>query len=91
MLLFHKNKYHGIFYNPNTNKLTEPEIVTVLNKIACDENTPIAHVNYDEIEPLSNICLELWCNKRQVSPDGVQGVCSLYLKPESFRELLLKN
>ena len=95
MLLFHQNNHHGIFYNPNTKKLTELEIVTVLNKIACDENTPIAHVNYDEIEALSNICLELWCEKNQVSPDDVERICTLYLKPESeednLRELLWKN
>ncbi|MGB3511361.1 MAG: C-terminal helicase domain-containing protein [Microcoleaceae cyanobacterium] len=95
MLMFGQNKYHGIFYNPNTNKLTEPEIVTVLNKIACDENTPIAHVNYDKIEALINIFLELWCEKNHVSPDDVERVCSLYLKPEAeednLRELLLKN
>ncbi|GGA15072.1 helicase-related protein [Okeania sp. KiyG1] len=95
MLLFHQNKYHGIFYNPNTNNLTEPEIVTVLNKIACDENTPTANVNYDEIEALSNICLELWCENNQVSPDDVERICTLYLKPESeednLTELLLKN
>ncbi|NEN93379.1 MAG: SWF/SNF helicase family protein, partial [Okeania sp. SIO3H1] len=95
MLLFHQNKYHGIFCNPNTNKLTEPEIVTVLNKIACDENTPTANVNYDKIEALSNICLKLWCEKNQVSPDDVERICTLYLKPESeednFTELLLKN
>lgn len=95
MLLRHQNKYHGIFYNPNTNKLTEAEIVAILNKIACDENTPTANVDYDEIEGLSNICLELWCHKNQVSPDDIERICSLYLKPETeednFTELLLKN
>ena len=95
MLLFHQNQYYGIFYNPNTKKLTEPEIVTVLNKIACDENTPIAHTNYDEIEVLSNGCIELWCKNNQVSPDDVERICTLYLKPESeednFTELLLPN
>ncbi len=95
MLLFHQNKYHSIFYNPNTNKLTEPEIVIVLNKIACEESTPTANVNYDEIEALSNICLELWCKNNQIYPDDVERICTLYLKPESqednFTELLLKN
>ncbi len=95
MLLFHQNKYHSIFYNPNTNKLTEPEIVIVLNKIACEESTPTANVNYDKIEALSNICLELWCKENQVNPDDVERICSLYLKPETeeddFTELLLKN
>ena len=95
MLLRHQKTEHGIFYNPNTNKLTEPEIVTVLNKIACDENTPTANVNYDEIEALSNVCIELWCHKNQVYPDDVERICTLYLKPESeednFTELLLKN
>jgi len=95
MLLFHQNKYHAIFYNPNTKKLTEPEIVAVLNKIACDENTPIAHTNYDEIEVLSNGCIELWCENNKISPDDVERICTLYLKPESeednFTELLLKN
>ncbi|MEM1168987.1 MAG: helicase-related protein [Cyanobacteria bacterium P01_H01_bin.35] len=95
MLLFDQNKYHGIFYNPNTKKLTEPEIVAVLNKIACEKSTPTANVNYDEIEAISNGCIELWCENNKVSPDNVERICTLYLKPESeednFKELLLKN
>ncbi|MGD1703112.1 hypothetical protein [Dapis sp. BLCC M229] len=55
----------------------------------------MSNVNYNEIEALSNICLELWCEKSQVSQDDVERVCSLYLKPEAeednFTELLFKN
>jgi len=42
LLLFYKQNYHGIFYNPITKQLTEPDIVKILNKIACEENTDAA-------------------------------------------------
>lgn len=83
MLLLHKQNYHGIFYNPITKQLTEPDIVKILNKIACEENTPTAHVDYDLIESLSDICLQYWCQKNKALTDDVERICTLYLKPEN--------
>ena len=71
------------FYNPITKQLTEPDIVKILNKIACEENTPTAHVDYDFIENLSDICIQYWCKKNKALPDDIQRICTLYLKPEN--------
>ena len=83
LLLFYKQNYHGIFYNPITKQLTEPDIVKILNKIACEENTSAAHVDYDLIENLSDICIQHWCKKNKALPDDIQRICTLYLKPEN--------
>jgi superfamily II DNA or RNA helicase len=82
MLLFYNNNYYGIFYNPKLNQLIEPDVVKLLNRIACEKDTPTAHVDYDFIEDLTDKCLESWCRQNQASPDDVQRICSLYLKPE---------
>lgn len=83
LLLFYKENYHSIFYNPITKQLTEPDIVKILNKIACEENTATAHVDYDLIEKLSDICIQCWCKKNKALPDDIQRICTLYLKPEN--------
>lgn len=83
LLLFYKENYHGIFYNPITKQLTEPDIVKILNKIVCEENTATAHVDYDIIENLSDICIQDWCKNNKALPDDIQRICTLYLKPEN--------
>ncbi len=83
LLVFHKQNYHGIFYNPITKQLAEPDIVKILDKIACEENTPPANVDYDFIEKLSDICLQDWCQKNKALTDDVERICALYLKPEN--------
>jgi hypothetical protein len=82
MLLFYNNDYRGIFYNPKSKQLIEPDVVKLLNKIACEKDTPTAHVDYDFIEDLADTCLNLWCEQNQAFPDDVQRICSLYLKPD---------
>jgi hypothetical protein len=82
MLLFYNNDYRGIFYNPKSKQLVEPDVVKLLNKIACEKDTPTAHVDYDYIEDLTDTCLDTWCKQNQALPDDVQRICSLYLKPE---------
>ncbi len=86
MLLLHQDKYRGIFYDPVTQQVTEPNTVALLNKIACDEDTPVAHVDFEQVENLSDICLDRWCKQHQVVPDEVERICSLYLKPENQKE-----
>jgi hypothetical protein len=63
--------------------LTEPDIVKILDKIACEENTPAANVDYDFIENLSDICLQYWCQENKALTDDVERICALYLKPEN--------
>jgi hypothetical protein len=41
--------------------LREPNIVNVLETIACHEKTEIANVYYDEVEKLSHSCIQAWC------------------------------
>ena len=83
LLVLHKQNYHGIFYNPITKQLAEPDIVKILDKIACEESTPAANVDHDFIENLSDICLQYWCQKNKVLADDVERICALYLKPEN--------
>jgi hypothetical protein len=82
LLLQHERKYYSIFYDPLKKRWREPDIIELFNTICCEEDTPTASVNYDEVEELSHICLDDWCSKHQISPDNIQRICTLYLKPE---------
>ncbi len=88
LLLFQNKQYYGIFYDPTTQKLTQPDTTRILDTISCNEETPIAHINYDEIENLSDVCLRLWCEQNKILPDDVERICSLYLKPEHEEDQL---
>lgn len=81
VLLKHNDKYHGLIYNPKTQQLREPNIVRLLDLIACSKDTEIAVVEYDWVEDLSHVCIEAWCNKQNVLFEEVERVCALYLKP----------
>lgn len=84
MLLFYQEEYRGIFYDPIADRITEPDdVVRVLNKIACTENTPTARVDDNLVEKLSDRCLQRWCDRDGIDPDEVQRICTLYLQPES--------
>lgn len=81
VLLNHNNKYHGLVYNPKTQQVREPSVVKLLDIIACTEDTEIAVADYDLVEELSDACIKAWCNKQGISPEEVERVCALYLKP----------
>lgn len=82
ILLLHKQAYHGVFYNPQKLELREPNIVNVLDAIACHEETEIANVDYDEVEKLSHSGIQAWCEKHSAKWEDVERICTLYLKPE---------
>jgi len=86
LLIRYNTNYYGMFYNPKTKALNEPDVVEVLRKIACDKNTPTAPIDYDEVDNLTNDCIECWREKHKVTPDeleNVERICSLYLIPEN--------
>ncbi|MBP0028643.1 helicase-related protein [Roseofilum sp. Guam] len=86
LLIRYNNNYYGMFYNPRTKDLTEPDVVEVLRKISCDQDTPTAPIDYDEVDNLNNDCIKCWCEKHKVTPDeleNVERICSLYLIPEN--------
>ena len=86
LLIRYNNNYYGMFYDPRTKDLNESDVVEVLRKIACDRDTPTAPINYDEVDNLTNDCIECWCEKHKVTPDeleNVERICSLYLIPEN--------
>lgn len=80
--LLHKKAYPGVFYYPQKIELREPNIVNVLDAIACHEGTEIANVDYDEVEKLSHSCIQAWCEKHHAKWEDVERICTLYLKPE---------
>lgn len=93
MLVVHKEQYRRLLYEPLINELTEPDLVTVLNLIECEPSTPIAAVDYELVEELSNACLRLFCTRNNISDIDVERVCCLYLKPDTedddLQELIL--
>jgi superfamily II DNA or RNA helicase len=95
VLLLHQSKYYPILYNPLTKRLSEPNPLQILNKIACDETKQTAHVDYNELESLIDTAIESWCDLHQFFPDDVERICSLYLKPEhhtdDLQELLMNE
>ncbi|MDF0556428.1 C-terminal helicase domain-containing protein [Kamptonema sp. UHCC 0994] len=82
ILLLHNKEYYGVFYNPLKLELREPNIVNILDVIACHEETEIANVDYDEVEKLSHSCIQAWCEKHNAKWEDVERICVLYLKPE---------
>lgn len=82
VLLNYNDKYHGLVYNPKNKQPREPDVVKLLDLIACTENTETALVDYDQVEELSNACIQAWCDKEGVKPEDVVRECTLYLKPE---------
>lgn len=83
VLVNHNQKYHALVYTPKNQQVREPDIIKILNLIACNEDTEIAVVDYGLVEELSDACIRTWCNKQGISPEEVERICTLYLKPES--------
>lgn len=82
VLLNYDSKYHGLVYNPKTKQLREPDIVKLLELISCSENTEIAFVDFEQVEQLSDACIQAWCEQEGINPEEVVRECALYLKPE---------
>jgi len=82
VLLLHYQEYYAVFYNPIKKELHEPNIVKVLDLINCFPNTQTASMDYNIVEKLSHLCIELWCEKHNTEVQDVERICTLYLKPE---------
>lgn len=82
VLLNYDGKYHGLVYNLKTKQLREPDVVKLLELISCTEDTETAFVDFEQVEQLSDACIQAWCEREDVNPDEVTRECALYLKPE---------
>lgn len=82
VLLKHNSKYHGLVYHPEIKQMREPDVVALLDLLACTEDTKIAFVDFDRVEQLSDACINAWCEREGVNPKEVTRECALYLKPE---------
>jgi len=82
LLLCCNNEYYPVMYDVNQKKIIEPEIVELLSIIACPQNTPIAIVDFDMVEKVSNQCLKQWCHYKNLDPEDVERICTLYLEPK---------
>ncbi|WP_138504574.1 helicase-related protein [Nostoc sp. PA-18-2419] len=81
VLLKHNDKYYWSVYEPKSKRLRSPTVVKLLDLIACNENTETALVDPEEIEALSDDCINAWCKENDVSEQEVIRECALYLKP----------
>lgn len=81
VLLKHNDKYHWLVYEPKSKQLRSPTVVKLLDLIACDENTETALVDPEEIESLSDDCINAWCCENNIPEHEVIRECALYLKP----------
>jgi len=88
VLLKHDNKYRRLVYDPETRYLREPDVVNLLDLIACTEDTEIALVDFNQIEQLGDACTRAWCEREGINPEEVVRECALYLKPEEKRNNL---
>ena len=88
LLLFYDLAYYTVLYYPDTEQVVEPNLVQLLDLIACDEQTETATVESDYIEILSNIAIEAWCNQQDFLPEEVERICTLYLQPENDKKTL---
>ncbi len=83
LLLRHQNTVHWLLYEPRQDRLSESSVDEILNLIACTPDTPLALVNADEVEQLSQKARARWLSTLPHLTDEVQieRLCALYLVP----------
>jgi hypothetical protein len=88
MLLAHNSKYYWPLYDIERGRLLPSplDISTVLNYIACKQDTPTALADPLQIEHWSNACLAAWCRQMHTSDEYVTRICTLYLIPQDAGE-----
>jgi hypothetical protein len=84
VLIRHDQKYYWAIYNVSKRKLEVPERTEIglLKLLECNVETPTAFVDGDVIDVHGNECVRLWCKQKEIKPDEVERICSLFLKPE---------
>ncbi|MFQ4138168.1 helicase-related protein [Nodosilinea sp. PGN35] len=81
-------EYKGILYRPHNKEMSSPDSVHILDLIACEEDTPIAIVDPEEIEQLADDCINGWCEQNRINAEDVLRECILYLKPHHLEDEL---
>lgn len=86
LLVHHGNRYYPIVMNAYSGEILPLSDARILDLIECDPDTTTALVRRDEIEVLADHCLRAWCEKRNIDPDTVQRICTLYIKPHEHAD-----
>ncbi|MCL4295573.1 MAG: DEAD/DEAH box helicase family protein [Anaerolineae bacterium] len=82
-LLRYKGGYVWALYDLKRRTLLPPLTdLQLLNLIECQETTPLARIPAKWIERGGNACVKAWCKAREVNPDQVERICTLYLTPD---------
>lgn len=81
LLVYHGSRYHPIVMNVKSGELLQLTDARVLDLIECDPDTNTALINRDRIEHFADQCLQAWCEIKNLDPDTIQRVCTLYIKP----------
>ncbi|MCG3212577.1 MAG: hypothetical protein FOGNACKC_06247 [Anaerolineae bacterium] len=82
-LLRYKGEYNWALYDLKQRKLL-PSLtdLQLLNLVECQEVTPLARVPAKWIERGGNRCMKAWCKARNIDPEQVERICTLYLTPD---------
>ena len=85
-LLFKINdKYQWAIYDLNHRQLTNHKTdIELLQLILCNQKTPKAAVDPNDIEKAVDQCIKVWCARNKASQDDITRICAMYLIPEKF-------
>lgn len=84
LLLRYRKEYHWMFYDVRSKQIETIKEDALLDMLQCDEQTPIANVDPNQIEYLAQECKSRWCKSNLVEdPDEVERICALYLMPRT--------
>lgn len=81
LLVQHGSRYHPIVMNISTGELLQLTDARMLDMIECEPDTNTALIDRDSIEYFADQCLQMWCETKNIDPDNVQRICTLYIKP----------
>jgi superfamily II DNA or RNA helicase len=83
ILLRYRGEYDWALYDLKKRALlSHLTDLQLLNLIECEETTSLARIPAKWIERGGNRCVKAWCKARNVDPDQVERICTLYLTPD---------
>lgn len=81
LLLKRFGTYHIAVYDVVKQQLLSMSDAKILDLMECNQKTPLALVDREQIEEYSDEGLVAWCKHRKFDPDHVVRICTLALKP----------
>jgi superfamily II DNA or RNA helicase len=83
LLLRRSGEYHWMLFDVNNSRISVPQEDQLLDLIKCSRDTPVALVDSDTIDQVSQLCKTRWENENEIpESDAIERICALYLLPE---------